>query len=49
MDEMKRTITIEEQTPQMLMEILGVDEIEANMILAIERGEIEGDIVEESE
>lgn len=45
---MSRIITTEDKTREMLIEILGIDEIEANMILAIERGQIDGDVVDES-
>jgi hypothetical protein len=38
-------IRVEDQTPEFLMWAAGVDEFEANFILALERGEISGDVI----
>lgn len=43
MDEVMKQIKLEDKTPEIVMEAVGVDEVTANFILAIERDEIEGD------
>jgi hypothetical protein len=35
----------EDKTPELLMEVLGVDRLTAEFILSIENGEINGDLV----
>ncbi|HEX7022234.1 MAG TPA: hypothetical protein VF171_05205 [Trueperaceae bacterium] len=41
-----RVIRDEDQTPELLMELFGIGRVEAEFILAIERGELSGDIME---
>ena len=38
------TVIQSEKTPELLMEVLGVDEVTARFILAQERGQIDGDV-----